>query len=432
MAHNSAEHLLLWAACAQLGAICSPLSTRLASRELEAVLDALDPALVLGDEDHQAPLRAARPARWRAWAPPDALDAPRGPWPSSPSATSSAHDVALILWTSGSTGSPRGAALTHQAIMHNAQQFVQRLGLSAQDRALACSPLAHVAGLNVLTTPLIYAGGCSLIRSSVEPDALWPLVLKHQLTCAFGVPTLWTRWLEASAPERHTLRLGVVGGAPSAPSLHRAWWSRGVELCVGYGMTEASPMVTLARRAQLERSPWGVGSPGPRVRLQVRDERGQPLEPGQIGQLYVKAPNLMAGYWPHLRPTDQEPEWWPTGDLGALDERGELTLAGRVQELIFSGGLKVYASEVERQLEATGLFHEVAVAGVPDADLGQRVAAWVVWAQPPVGLDALRALLHDGLARYKHPRQLSSCQALPRLPSGKLDRRALLAQEPAR
>lgn len=425
-ASNCAELIIAQAACARAGWIYAPLNVRLSQAELELILDELKPGALL-----MAPHMPFKPAASLTALPIALMSEPddhQGPvlkaLPDDP------QRLATLIYTSGSTGQSKGAVFDHGSLAASVRQFVEVLALDQDTINLAIAPLYHVAGLGVLTLPTLFAGGTSVITSTERSPALWPLVEAHKITHTFGVPTLWQRWLEGPAPRAHTLRLGVIGGAPSDPALHRRWWACGVELCVGYGMTEAGPMVTLARRALLERAPWSVGVAGPLVQLDVRDDLGQKLEVGVSGELYVRAPNLMRGYWPgHNRAQGLGPDGaLATSDLATIDERGQVTLMGRKDDLIITGGLKVYPEEVERALRAMEEIEDVAVLGRDDQEYGQRVIACVVWgvdeAKRP-SLEQLRSRLEPTLARYKHPKVLVALLALPRLGSGKLDRRAL-------
>lgn len=426
-ASNCAELLIAQAVCARAGLIYAPLNVRLSQAELELTLDELKPsALLMGHQRHLRPATSLTALPITLMSAPDDL---QGPVPKA--LPDDPQRLALLLYTSGSTGHSKGAVFDHGSFAASVRQFVEVLGLDQDTINLAIAPLYHVAGLGVLTLPTLFAGGANIITSTERSPALWPLVEAYKITHTFGVPTLWQRWLEGTAPQRHTLRLGVIGGAPSDPALHRRWWSCGVELCVGYGMTEAAPMVTLARRDVLERSPMSVGVAGPLVQLEVRDDAGHKLAARQTGELYVRAPNLMRGYWPgHHRGLGLGHDGaLATCDLAMIDEQGQVTLMGRKDDLIITGGLKVYPEEVERALRAMDEIEDVAVLGRDDdPEYGQRVIACVVWgvdeaARP--SLEQLRSRLEPTLARYKHPKVLVALLALPRLGSGKLDRLAL-------
>lgn len=424
LAANCAELIIAQAACARAGFIYAPLNVRLSPGELALILEQLEPRVLLVE---LARAETLEDERWRLMPIERLIEHDEQASPAS--LPDEPHRLAMLLYTSGSTGMSKGAAFDHGAVAASVRQFVEVLALDHATINLAIAPLYHVAGLGVLTLPTLFAGGTNVITSTDQTSELWPIVHAHGVTHTFGVPTLWQRWGAQEAPVHHTLRLGVIGGAPSDQALHRQWWDRGVELCVGYGMTEAAPMVTLARRALLERSPSSVGVPGPLVRLEVRDEAGHALGADQTGELYVFAPNLMRGYWPEpQRARGLHDGAFATSDMATLDAQGAVTLMGRKDEMIITGGLKVYPQEVERAMRSLDEVEDVGVFGLDDdPEYGQRVIACVVWRDdlaPPTLMQA-RSRLEATLARYKHPKVLVALKALPRLGSGKLDRRAL-------
>ena len=430
LAHNAPELLVAQAACARLGALFAPLNVRLADEELAWILADARPRCLLAGPALEA--RASRLAAAPEVAPLAQLGRAREE-PGAP-ASLTPQTPALMIYTSGTTGRPRGCVLTHGNLLWSALQFVTGLGLGPLDRHYAAAPLFHIAGLGVFTLPMLYVGGASVLPARFDPQAAARHIRDERISCAFMVPVMW-RWLSDTpafaAGALDGLRLGVVGGAPCPPALRQRYQARGVELAVGYGMTEAAPMVTLLRGEQARAAPAGaVGWPGMHVQVCVRGPGGAALGPGERGEVCVRGPNVMAGYWQQgqlVRDRIDAQGWLATGDVGWQDARGMLVLVDRLAHTILTGGENVYPAEVERALERLEGIQEVGALGLPDEEWGQRVCAAVVWSGSPRQLEWLRREARPLLAGYKLPRQLVSLEELPRNPTGKIDRRALRA-----
>lgn len=418
------------------GAVQLPLNPTYPDAEVRGLLADAEPTLVVRD-----PRRDVLDGPWRS-ATMDAngegsLADAVGENPSHADAPElTGKDGAALLYTSGTTGRPKGAYLTHGNLQHNAETLVDAWGFTSDDVLLHLLPLFHTHGLFVATHCVLASGASMVLHSSFDVDAA--LAALPACTVVMGVPTHYTRLLADRRFDREcvrNLRLMVSGSAPMPPSVHQEIQERtGIAVLERYGMTETSMLTS--NPLDGDRRPGRVGTPLRGVGLRVVDESGQQVAAGAIGQVEVKGPNVFGGYW---RRPDLDSEtftadgWFRTGDLGRIDDDGYLELVGRSKDLIISGGLNVYPKDVESVLDHTAGIVESAVVGIPDADLGERVVAAVV-AEGGFVVDAqaLRRSLRDRLAPYQVPKHVTVLESLPRNAMGKVEKtvlRSMLAGE---
>ena len=338
-------------------------------------------------------------------------------------------DGAAILFTSGTTGRPKGALLTHRNLAHNALTLIDVWQFSPEDRLVHVLPLFHTHGLFVAVHCALGSGASMTVLHRFEPDAVLDAITTDQCTVMMGVPTHYTRLLADPRFNSGTvgkMRLLVSGSAPMTPALHQAVAERtGHQVLERYGMTETSMLTTNPLRGV--RKPGSVGLPLPGV--DVRVVRSDLSVADDVGAVEVRGPNVFDGYWrrPELREqVFTRDGWFRTGDLGRFDADGYLHLVGRSKDLIISGGLNVYPADVESVLDALPEVRESAVIGVPDEDLGERVLAIVV-AEEADGLDGerLRVKVRDHLAGYQVPKRVVVVPELPRNAMGKVDKTLL-------
>jgi acyl-CoA synthetase (AMP-forming)/AMP-acid ligase II len=431
--HNDPVFIELMLAAHWLGASLCPLNPRLTPAELQRQLAHLDPQAVILDDALPAPALPRAALLWYVHptqlAPMqtarDTLDALYNPALPPPAPSRDPALPALLIASSGTTGTPRHAILSHQALAASARQFIEVLGLTHTDRQLAVAPLAHIAGLGVFTLPLLLVGGATIFPDDTSPSAVWDRLCQRDISCVFMVPTRWATLLKvADARETH-LRAAVSGGAFCPAPLREAWLKRRVPLWIGYGMTEAAPMVTLLS-PDLHAHATDVGLPGPHIELAI-----EAPDEGGIGRVCVLAPNLMDGYWGDPEASDDalRDGWLRTQDVGWIDERKHLHLVGRLDDVIISGAMKLHPAEIELALSGIPGVLDLAVVPTPHPVWGQLVTA-VLLPAPDTHIDlaALHAHLdhHAQLARFKYPRRfVLRRHELPRSPNGKLLRRAL-------
>ncbi|WP_042392109.1 acyl-CoA synthetase [Streptacidiphilus carbonis] len=420
---NHPSYLETLFAAGLLGAVFVPLNTRLAEAEL---------AYQLQDSGAKALLRSPRAVnpgstRVRIELGPE-YEQLIADSPSDDPIDESVglDDLCIIMYTSGTTGRPKGAMLTHGNLTWNAVNVLIDHDLLADEVALVSAPLFHTAGLNMLTLPVLLKGGCCVLVESFDPAQTLELVPRHRISFMFGVPTMFEQvarhpdWVGA---DLSSLRLLTCGGSPVPTPLIAAYQERGLTFCQGYGMTEASPGVLFldAEHALAKAGTAGVQHFFSDVRVAGPDLK--PVGPGETGEVLVRGPHVMAGYWglPDESRTAFADGWFRSGDAARVDEDGYVTIVDRIKDMIISGGENIYPAEVEDALLAHPGIAECAVVGVPDATWGE-VGRAVVVARPGVELDPAEVLasLAGRLARYKIPKTLDVVESLPRTASGKL------------
>jgi long-chain acyl-CoA synthetase len=343
-------------------------------------------------------------------------------------------DTAVILYTSGTVGDAKGAALTHAGLRAKAAFLAGPvLRLDARDVVLGVAPFAHVFGMSGVMNPAIVAGACMALMDRFDALAALELMRRSAVTVFLGVPTMCVSLLKATeGPDSASppaLRLAHVGGAPLAPETLAAFAERfSCEFLEGYGMTETSGAITSHRAGQRCR-PGSVGTPADGLELRLADAEGVDVPDGDVGEVLVRGDGLMSGYWRNPEATAaafRDGGWLCTGDLGRRDEDGYLFLVDRKKDVILRGGYSVYPREVEDALYAHPGVLEAVVVGVPDETLGEEIVAIVV---PRPGRDCepddVSDFVRERIAAYKCPRLVVTTGDLPRGGSGKILKREL-------
>lgn len=342
-------------------------------------------------------------------------------------------EVAVLLYTSGTAGAPRAAMLTHGNLAANIGQVLgdPGLALDASDCSLGALPFFHVFGLNVVLGVALAAGARVVLVEPFDPNLAASRIREHGVTVVAGVPVMydaWTALADAPADTFAGVRLAVSGAATLDPARAAAFSARyGVAIHEGYGLTEAAPIVTSTAAGGAPRR-GSIGPCVPGVEVRLVDAGGVDVPAGDPGEIWVRGPNVFAGYWGDREATERVlvDGWLHTGDVAVVDDDGYLSLVDRIKDLVIVSGFNVYPAEVEDVLASHDAVAEVAVAGVPDDRTGEAVAAWVV-AAPGMAIDpdALRAHAAAHLARYKVPSRVTVVDALPRSAVGKVLRRDL-------
>jgi fatty-acyl-CoA synthase len=427
---NAVETFETFFATWLLGAVAAPLNYRLAGAEIRYMLDDCGAAVLVHSADAAALVAEAAPlpAGLRHVLPLAELDLGAGP-ALADAPPVALDDPALILYTSGTTGRPKGAVLTHGSMTWNTVNFLAHVDVLSTDRALCIAPLFHCVGLGQVTLPTLFKGGSVEVLAKADPGVVLERVSAAGITTFSAVPTMLQMMCEHpgwDAADLSSLTCVQYGGSPVLERVARAWLDRGVRLVQGYGMTEASPGVYMSTHDGTPGHPTSVGVPHffTDVAL-LRDGRPAPAG-GAPGELVVRGPHVFAGYW--NRPDDTaaafvDGGWFRTGDVLAVADDGWARVVDRVKDLYISGGENVYPSEVEAAVVALDGVADCAVVGVPDARWGEVGAAYV---QPADGAavteDAVRAHLAGLLARYKQPRYIQLVPELPRNATGKIKR----------
>ncbi|MAQ17170.1 MAG: hypothetical protein CMN30_20550 [Sandaracinus sp.] len=416
---NRAEVFELLFACARLNATLLPLSWRLAPAELEVIAHDARPALLLHDATYAAMAGDLG----------DALGIPTTSL-AAPVTLNARHDAiqdgqaaAMMLYTSGTTGKPKGAMLPWRQITTNAVNTTLSFDLQEDDRCLAFLPLFHTGGLNCLAIPLLWRGGAVVLTERFDAEEALRTMAEQRVTKVIAVPTMFDMLFEAGLELRRPehLRLLLSGGAPCPDALLDRAHGSGFVMSQGYGLTEAGPNLFTGSPQEGPHRLGTVGRASVHAEIELIHD-GAFVGPGDVGEIVIRGPLLMDGYFERPdanRETLDADGWLHTGDLATRSEDGVYRVVGRAKEMFISGGENVYPAEVENALREHPAIHGVAVVGVDDPRWGQVGLAAVV-ADPPHDTDALRAWARERLAPFKVPRHVLWLDALPLNASGKV------------
>jgi len=335
-------------------------------------------------------------------------------------------DLAVIAYTSGTTGRSKGAMLLHRNLVANAQAVCEAWHWTGEDMLLLALPLFHTHGLMVGAHGTFLTGSGAELHRKFDAAAAYDVLLDGRVTMFFGVPTMYTRLLseaEVRDERPRPIRLYVSGSAPLSPQAFEEFERLfGERILERYGMTET--VMNLTNPYDGERRPGTVGQPFPGQEARVVDvETREPLAEGEIGEIEVRGPNVFPGYWNRPDANEEsfdEEGWFATGDLGSVSEDGYFTISGRAKELIISGGYNVYPREVEEVIEGCPGVSEVAVVGLPDPEFGERVVAAVVRDDPGLTAEKVTSYCREDLAGFKKPGDVVFVEELPRNALGKI------------
>ena len=353
----------------------------------------------------------------------DSIEGDDVEWPSD----SAPGAPSLILYTSGSTGQPKGAVLSHAALAFSSRSWAEPvMALGRDDRVLAVLPFSHSYGLNGALLAPLWAGACVVLVERFVPEEVLAAIARHRVTVFPAVATMIRRLLDSPQLERtdlSSLRLTLSGAAPCPWDLAEEWQRRtGVRILRGYGMTELfRPISYLA--GDNRDLPDSIGRAVPGVQVRVVDEDGKPLPATEVGELWINSPAAMDGY---LDAPDEtraviEHGWFKTGDLARITPDGFVCIVGRKRELILRGGYTVFPAEVEAALLAHPAVAEAAVVGVPHAELGEEVVAFATLRAGAIApAEQLVAHCKERLAAYKYPRRIVIVDQLPKGATGKI------------
>ncbi|MEV4729189.1 long-chain fatty acid--CoA ligase [Saccharopolyspora sp. NPDC049426] len=423
----------------QLGAIFVPLNFRLAPPEIAYMLDDSGAEVLVYGPGSREVVRsiADPPGVVVALEDPERGELDYETWLSegdtAPADVPVSGDaVALILYTSGTTGQPKGAMLSHANLVWNAYNLLVCVDITSEERTLVSAPLFHVAALDQCLLPTLLKGGCAVITPGWDVDRAFDLIERRRITLLFGVTTMFAgmagspRWAEA---DLSSVRTVMTGGAAVPDALIRTFQERGLVFCQGYGMTETAPGATFLEASESTRKVGSAGVPTMFTSVRVVRDDGSDTAPGEPGEVLIKGPNVSPGYWrkPEATAASRTDDgWFRSGDVAKLDEEGHLYVVDRVKDMFISGGENVYPAEVENAIFAHPSVIEVAVIGVPDPTWGEVGCAYVVCesgGEPT--LDELREFLATRLAKYKIPRELRVVDGLPKTGSGKVKKTRL-------
>ncbi|RMH88702.1 MAG: long-chain-fatty-acid--CoA ligase [Calditrichaeota bacterium] len=436
LSENRLEHFILFAMAQKTGLILVPLNFRLAPRELDFLLTDSGAALLIAEEAFSDTLAQVPTAKripqagmetLAEWWPP--LSEQEADFPTDE--TVSEDDPVFILYTSGTTGFPKGALYTHKMLFWNSVNTALRLDLTSGDRTITCLPLFHTGGWNVLSTPFLHRGAYFCLTRKFEPELILQLLEAEQATIFMGVPTMLK--MMAASPRFESANLSsvryfIVGGEAMPLPLIEQWHGKGVPIRQGYGLTEVGPNLTSLHQDDAVRKMGSIGLPNFYVDIRIVDDAGRDVPRGDVGELLLKGPMVTPGYWNNPEATAEALAggWFHTGDLVRQDEEGYLFVVDRKKNMYISGGENVYPAEVEKFLFTHPEIADVAVIGVPDEKWGEVGKAYIV-RKPGSRLtaEAVWEFCRGQLAKYKIPKHIEFVETLPKGDTGKIDRRAL-------
>ena len=442
LGQNSPGWCELVVAAFKLGAAVVPLNIRLSPDELRFIVGHAGCAAVAVDgelaprydavaADSGAALRIRLEGAGGDGPTLDELAAEPGPAPADEIDEAA---VAIIAYTSGTTGRPKGAMLTQRNLLAFIRLLGAAEGWTAATRTLLCVPLAFTGGIVNNFVGTYGAGGTLVLERTFDPARALELLVDEGITAMIGVPVMWQGIADCpgfDGADLGRLTTAITGGAPVPETLLRTYQRKGVLIRQAYGLTEATALVALLPPALAIDKPRACGRPVLHTEVRLVDEDGRECPAGEAGEILVRGPQVMAGYWgdPDATAAAVEDGWLRTGDLGRLDDDGLLEIVDRKNDLIISGGLNVYPAEIERVLADFPGMAEAAVVGVPDRRWGEVPAAIVRGAAGPIDEAALVAHCRRLLADYKTPRHIVVVdEPLPRSMSGKVLRRELRAK----
>lgn len=424
-----------------LGAIFVPLNFRLTAQELTFIIndagihtvvvdDALRPVLEPARENICCQHYFSSESEAQGWR---HLNTERAAAELLDSAVSvDVHDVAVIMYTSGTTGLPKGAMLTHGNFIWNNINASMAFGGTRDDVILSVAPLFHIGGLNVMTLSSFHLGSTVVLMRNFEPGLVLENFQRYRVTHMFGAPAMYlflSQQPQFAETDLTSIKVLICGGAPVPEALIELWGTRGISFCQGYGLTETTPFSAFLTPEWAVRKLGSAGQPPIYSDTRIVGPDNNPLATDERGEICLRGPNIMKGYWNRPQATAEAIDsegWFHSGDIGYIDEDGFLFICDRVKDMVISGGENIYPAEVESVLYRHEAIAEVAVVGLTDEKWGEAVTAVVVLHEgQEMTLEELREFAQEYLARYKLPTRFELIDALPRNPAGKVLKFAL-------
>jgi len=423
LAHNRGETLALLFAVADLGAILFPMNWRLSVAELEWQLQDADVSVLFADATHASTLADSL-----------ALSLPTGTQALESAPGSQLDDPWVLMYTSGTSGRPKGALLSHRQLHWNAVNTTLACHLTADDSTLTFAPLFHTGGLNCLTSPLLHRGGRVVLVPRLDIGQALELIATERITLLMGVPTIYQMLADHpdfSRCDLSSVRDALCGGAPLPMPLLQRYQSRSIPLRQGFGLTEVGPNCFSLPPGDTVRKSGSVGLPIHHIAAKLVRPDGSECADDEPGELLLSGPVVFAGYWRNAEATHAAltDGWFHTGDVLSRDSDGYFSVRGRLKEMYISGGENVYPAEIEAAIAECPGVALAAVIAAPDERWGEVGHAFIE-PQPGVALTsaAIAAHLGDRLARFKQPKRIEVVNELPRTGSGKIDKQKLRTQ----
>ena len=435
---NSPEYVVACCGVMMVGGVAVPLGQQITGRRLATILNDCRPAVLVAPNlliESFADIPEVRDVKFVI--PAERLCEGSGPVGDPFCEGLTGNDLAMLLYTSGTTGEPKGVMLTHRNLAANAESIIEYLGLSDSDKVMVVIPFHYSYGNSLLTTHLMVGGSLVLENRFVFPNLVLDRIREEQVTGFAGVPSTFAILLNRSSLRKSAfpnLRYVTQAGGAMSPKLARDLREAlpGTDVYIMFGQTEATARLTYLGPSELIRKAGSIGKAIPGVRITLRKEDGAIASPGEVGEIVAEGENVMGGYWNNPDDTKGvlKDGRLHTGDLARADEEGFLYIVGRRSEMIKTGGHRVSPKEIEEVISAMPGVHETAVVGVPDEMLGQAIRAFVV--REPGGNISMKDVLKycsRNLEPFLLPHDVVFPDELPKLPSGKIDRAGLKCLE---
>ncbi|MEK3937336.1 long-chain fatty acid--CoA ligase [Sporosarcina sp. FSL W7-1349] len=434
-------------ACAKIGAILVPINFRLSVDEVEYIVNDSGGILFLYDERLKAiaeGLRKRVPAvrsYIRVGDEQAGTDVHYEQLLGQASNEEPEYEIGLddahmMMYTSGTTGRPKGALLTHGNTQWNAINVIHEFPIDQETITLTVAPLFHIGGMNIFTTPTLYRGGTVVLEDRFNPQGTLDIIEKEKITALFLVPAMWLAIMQFPRIDEYDIRsltLNISGGAPCPITVIEFFQKRNVPFFEGFGLTETAPVVAVLDSKNSLRKNGSVGKPPIHTEIKIVDPNEKEVPIGEVGELIVKGPNIFVKYWNKPEETERAIKngWFFTGDLAKQDEEGFLYIVDRMKDMIITGGENVYPIEVEQVLFRHPNIKEVAVLGYPDEKWGESVKAVIALkdAAEPISLICIREFCEGKLASFKIPKQIELVDELPRNATGKVLKTVLRSKE---
>jgi fatty-acyl-CoA synthase len=438
LAEFCTEYVVLFSAAQKAGLILVPLNFRLTGPELDYIIGNCTPSLIIFDDKYKEQI-IGQPAfeslnncfSMEELAGLLSEGTMSGNWSKSFLEPPSFRDPLFILYTSGTTGFPKGAIYTHKMAFWNSINTQLRLDITSGDHTIVCTPPFHTGGWNVLLTPFLHHGGSVSLLKKFDPDHVLKLLEEEEATIFMGVPTMLKMMAESetfSKVNLKKLRYFIVGGEAMPIPLIKVWQEeKGIPIRQGYGLTEVGPNITSLHHDDALRKIGSIGKPNFYLQTRLVTSEGREAAVNEEGELWINGPVVTPGYWNNPKGTEEaiEEGWFKTGDVLTRDEEGYLYVRDRIKNMFISGGENVYPAEVEKVIQQMVEVHEVAVIAVPDERWGEVGKALVVKKGSTLNEEQVIAHCKQKLAKFKIPKHVSFVEEIPKTDSGKIDRKAL-------
>ncbi len=439
LAENSLEHFVLFSVAQKTGLILVPLNYRLAPREIEIQINDCEPILFFIESkflDKVENLAVYKNIKYKfdlKFLSTIIEENKDKKFEFNSIDSFDENHPIFILYTSGTTGVPKGALYTHKMLAWNSFNTAMRLDLTSNDKSVSCTPLFHTGGWNVIPTPFLHHGAYFCLTKKFDPDLILELLEKEEATMFMAVPTMLSMMAQSKIFQKvnlKSLKFFIIGGEPMPLKLIKIWQEeKNIPVRQGYGLTEVGPSVTSLHQDDAVRKMGSIGKMNFYFKYRIVDDSGNDIQKDEVGELILKGPSVTPGYWRNEEATRENIKngWLYTGDLVREDEEGFLFIVDRKKNMFISGGENVYPAEVEKFLYTHPDIQDVAVIGVPDEKWGEVGKAFIkLKKNRKADAETILKFCEGNLAQYKIPKYIEFIEEIPISETGKVNRKLLL------